>query len=76
MQDGKWFNVGCGVRQGSSLSPLLFIIYMDRVVKDIAAEGVETLSYADDVGLVTEGECLLPSYLGNYHFLTQRPNSR
>ena len=32
---------------------------MDRVVKDIAAEGVETLSYADDVALVSEGEELL-----------------
>ena len=59
VQDGKWFKVGCGVRQGSALSPLLFIIYMDRVVKDIAAEGIETLSYADDVALVAEAEELL-----------------
>ena len=59
VQEGKWFKVGCGVRQGSALSPLLFIIYMDRVVKDIAAEEVETLSYADDVALVAETEALL-----------------
>ena len=59
VQEGKWFNVGCGVRQGSALSPLLFIIYMDRVVKAIASEDVETLSYADDVALVADSEELL-----------------
>ena len=59
VQDGRWFEVGCGVRQGSALSPLLFIIYMDRVVKAIAANEVDTLSYADDVALVAESEKLL-----------------
>ena len=59
MQDRKWFKVGCGVRQGSGLSPLLFIIYIDRVVKDIAAEGMETLFYANNVALVSEAEKLL-----------------
>ena len=59
VQDGRWFKVGCGVRLGSALSPLLFIIYMDKVVKDIAAEGVDTVSYADEVALVSEGEKLL-----------------
>ena len=66
VQEGSWFKVGCGVRQGSALSPLLFIIYMDRVVKDIAADNIETLSYADDVALVAESEELLQACVNEW----------
>ena len=28
--DSEWFEIRTGVRQGGTISPLLFIIYMDR----------------------------------------------
>ena len=35
MGGGKWFDTNLGVRQGSILSPLLFILYMDMVIKEV-----------------------------------------
>ena len=32
---GKWFDKKSGVRQGSILSPILFILYMDLVIKEV-----------------------------------------
>ena len=31
----KWFDSKSGVRQGSILSPLIFILYMDLVIKEV-----------------------------------------
>ena len=33
--EGKWFDTKSGVRQGSIISPLLFILYMDLVIKEV-----------------------------------------
>ena len=35
MRGGKWFDTKAGVRQGSILSPLLVILYMDLVIKEV-----------------------------------------
>ena len=35
MGGGKWFATKSGVRQGSILLPLLFILYMDLVIKKV-----------------------------------------
>ena len=50
------FDIKIGVRQGDVLSPSLFIIFMDKCIRDIdgRGRGVETLAYTDDVALVTD----------------------
>jgi len=61
--DGKlsgWFNVTNGLRQGCSLSPLLFIIFMDKIIKSARLRGniniggnvISSLAYADDLVLM------------------------
>lgn len=56
-RDSQWFEITSGVRQGSVLSPLLFIIYMDNIMKNIIeADGyaTSTFAYADDVALISD----------------------
>ena len=48
---GTTFEIENGVRQGSVLSPILFIIYMDRVMREVTQIEGETycFAYADDI---------------------------
>ena len=68
----NWFPVNLGLKQGCILSPSLFNIYIDGLVKKIKASGVgidigdhiiSVLLYADDLALISESEEDLQSLL-------------
>ena len=51
-RNDKWFEITSGVKQGSILSPLLFITYMDKIMKRVNIHQdtpMKTLAYADDI---------------------------
>ena len=69
-----WFQIGKGVRQGYILSPCLFNLYAEYIMRnaglDEAQAGIKTagrninnLRYADDTTLMTESEEELKSLL-------------
>uniref|UniRef100_A0A8C5CRJ5 Reverse transcriptase domain-containing protein n=1 Tax=Gadus morhua TaxID=8049 RepID=A0A8C5CRJ5_GADMO len=59
------FSVGAGLRQGCALSPILFVIYMDRISRrSRGGEGLQfgglrisSLLFADDVVLIGSSAC-------------------
>ena len=62
-----WFQIGKGVRQGCILSPCLFNLYADYIMRNsgmdeaqagikIAGRNINNLRYADDTTLMAESE--------------------
>jgi len=69
-----WFQIGKGVRQGCILSPCLFNLYAEYIMRNarldeaqagikIAGRNVNNLTYADDTSLMAESEEELKSLL-------------
>ena len=69
-----WFQIGEGVRQGSILSPCLFNLYAEYIIRNawldeaqagikIVGRSINNLRYADDTTLMAESEEELKSLL-------------
>ena len=69
-----WFQIRKGVHQGGILSPYLFSLYADYIMRNagleeaqtgikIAGRNINNLRYADDTTLMAEGEEELKSLL-------------
>ena len=69
-----WFQIGKGVCQGYTLSPCLFTLYAEYIMRNagleetkagtkIARRNINNLRYADDTTLMAESEEVLKSLL-------------
>ena len=69
--ESRWFNIDTGVRQGDVLSPLLFVIFMDRCIRDLGPYEGETLMYADDVAVVADTINQVQDIAGRWYNVTK-----
>ena len=74
LETTDWFHIGNGVYQGCILSPCLFNLYAEYIMRNarldeaqagikIAGRNINNLRYADDTTLMAENEAKLKSLL-------------
>ena len=61
----NWFDVTSGVRQGCVLSPLLLIVYMDRVTREANGDETKLIDslFADEMSLMHKEESELQEHV-------------
>jgi Reverse transcriptase (RNA-dependent DNA polymerase) len=70
----KWFQVKDGLRQGSVLSPCLFVIVMDEILRRVEPNedgDTRTLIYADDVAVWGDSSAEVQSKIDRWSEITE-----
>ena len=80
--DGEWFPVRTGLRQGCPMSPSLFNVYMDAMMRKVTegevggvmvgSERVVDLDFADDVALLADTWVVMVGMVMRMEEVTQR----
>lgn len=81
--EGEWFPVTTGLRQGCVMSPSLFNVYMDAMMRKVTDDGVDggvrvgrervmDLDFADDVALLADTWLVLVGLVVRMEEVTQR----
>ena len=62
-----WLDVKCGLRQGCVLSALLFIIFINNIMKRANQEenSIEELMFPDSLVLIAEDQSILQEMVSN-----------
>ena len=81
-EEGEWFPIRTGLRQGCVLSPSLFNVYMDAMMRKategapggvrVGEETVVDLDFADDVALLADTWMVLAGMVMRMEMVTQR----
>ena len=68
-----WFQIASGVRQGCVLSPLLFIVHMDKITKEAnpEPEALNEMLFADDQSIANEDEKKLQKHTNSLNTICE-----
>ena len=81
-EEGDWFPITTGLRQGCVMSPALFNVYMDAIMRRVTEEAaggimvggerVVDLDFADDVALLADSWLVMVAMVMRLEQVTQR----
>jgi len=76
-----WFQIALGLRQGDPLSPILYIVFLDGLIKvlkeakegvQIGGEKINNLGFADDLVLVASSKAEMQRLLNIVHVYSRK----